>query len=157
MKKILISLDYEPSAQKVAEAGYNLAKAMNAQIILLHVTSNATYYSYPNYSPIMGFENVSSSLIQQETTEQLINIAQKYLEKSKEHLGDAAIQTIVQTGDYGDAILSTANDLQVDIIVLGTHSRRRLERILLGSVAEKVLHYSLIPLFIIPTRSMEDN
>ena len=156
MKTILISLDYEPSAQNVAEAGYNLAKAMNAQIILLHVTSNATYYSSPNYSPIMGFENVSS-IIQQETTEQLINIAQKYLDKSKEHLGDETIQTIVQTGDYGDAILSTANDLQVDIIVLGTHSRRRLERILLGSVAEKVLHYSLIPLFIIPTRSMEDN
>jgi len=87
MKKILISLDYEPSAKKVAEARYNLAKAMNAQTILLHVTSKATYYSSPNYSPIMGFKNVSS-IIQQETIEQLINLAQKYLDKSKEHLGE---------------------------------------------------------------------
>lgn len=55
MAKVLIALDYNPSAQKVAEAGFNLAKAMNAQTILLHVTSDATYYSSLNYSPIMGF------------------------------------------------------------------------------------------------------
>jgi len=49
MKKILISLDYELGAKKVAEAAYNLAKALDAQAILLHITSNATYYSSLNY------------------------------------------------------------------------------------------------------------
>jgi len=39
---------------------------------------------------------------------------------------------------------------------MGTHSRRGLEKILMGSVAEKVLHHSLIPLFIIPTRDLEE-
>ena len=61
MKKILIALDYDPTAQKVAETGHKLAKAMNARTILLHVISDATYYSSLNYSPIMGFGGFSNA------------------------------------------------------------------------------------------------
>ena len=38
MKKILIALDYNPTAQKVAEVGFSMAKSMNAKVLLLHVT-----------------------------------------------------------------------------------------------------------------------
>ena len=154
MKKILIALDYNPTAQKVAETGYNLAKAMNAQTILLHVISDATYYSSLNYSPIMGFGGFSSvDTIQSDTAEELKKVAQNYLDKSKQHLGDEKIETVVKNGDFGETILNTAKELKVDIIVMGTHSRRGLEKIVMGSVTEKVLHHSLIPLFIIPTKS----
>ncbi len=158
MKKILIALDYNPSAQKVAETGHKLAKAMNARIILLHVTSDATYYSSLNYSPIMGFGGFSSvDTIQANTAEELKKVAQDYLDKSKQHLGDEKIQTVVKKGDYGETILNTAKELKVDIIVMGTHSRRGLEKILVGSVVENVLHHSLIPLFIIPTKEIDEN
>lgn len=157
MKKILIALDYNPSAQKVAETGYALAKAMNAQAVLLHVTSDATYYSSPDYSPIMGFEGFSGlGMVQTGTSEQIKKAAQTYLDKSKEHLGDETIQTIIKGGDAGKNILSAATELGADIIVMGTHSRRGLEKIIVGSVAEKVLHHSLIPLFIIPTKAAEE-
>ena len=55
MKKVLIALDYDPTAQKVAEAGFSLAKTMGAEVILLHVISDPVYYSSTEYSPIMGF------------------------------------------------------------------------------------------------------
>ena len=55
MKKILIALDYDPTAQKIAEAGYSLATAMAAEVVLLHVISDPVYYSSRDYSPIMGF------------------------------------------------------------------------------------------------------
>lgn len=156
MKKILIALDYDPTAQKVAETGYALAKAMNAKTILLHVVADVTYYSSLNYSPIMGFAGFSSvDTIQTDTIGQIKKVAQTYLDKSKQHLGDERIQTVVKNGDYGETILKTAKDLEVDIIVMGTHSKRGLEKILVGSVAEKVLHHSLIPVFIIPTRAFE--
>jgi len=156
MKKILIALDYNPTAQKVAETGYALAKAMNAQTVLLHVISDATYYSSLDYSPIMGFGGFSSvGVVQTDTIEKIKKVAQTYLDKSKQHLGDDKIQTVVKNGDYGETILNTAKDLNVDIIVMGTHSKRGLEKILVGSVAEKVLHHSLIPLFIIPTKDIE--
>ena len=156
MKKILIALDYNPTAQKVAETGHKLAKAMKARTILLHVISDATYYSSLNYSPIMGFGGFSRDTIQIDTAEELKKVAQDYLDKSKQHLRDRMIETVVRKGDFGETILKTATDLNVDIIVMGTHSRRGLEKILMGSVAEKVLHHSLIPLFIIPTRDLEE-
>jgi len=156
MKKILIAIDYDPTAQKVTEAGYALAKVMNAKTILLHVISNVTYYSSLNYSPIMGFEGFSSvDTVQIDTIEEIQKVAQTYLDKSKQHLGDERIQTVVKNGDYGETILKTAKELDVDIIVMGTHSRRGLEKILVGSVAEKVLQHSLIPIFIIPTKAFE--
>jgi len=157
MEKILIALDYNPTAQKVAETGYALAKAMNAKTILLHVLSDVTYYSSLNYSPIMGFGGFSSvDTVQADTIEEIKKVAQTYLDKSKQHLGDERIQTVVKNGDYGETILKTAKELDVDIIVMGTHSRRGLEKILVGSVAEKVLHHSLIPVFIIPTKALEE-
>lgn len=156
MKKILIALDYNPTAQKVAETGYALAKAMNAQAILLHVTFDATYYSSLSYSPIMGFGGFSNSYMgEADNIEEIKKAAQIFLDKSKEHLGDEKIKTVVKNGDFGETILSTAKELNVDIIVIGTHSRRGLEKILMGSVAENVLHHSLIPLFIIPTKMLE--
>jgi nucleotide-binding universal stress UspA family protein len=45
LKKVLIALDYDPTAQKVAETGYSLAKTMGAEVILLHVISDPVYYS----------------------------------------------------------------------------------------------------------------
>jgi len=54
IKKVLIALDYNPTAQKVAEAGFSVAKTMNAEVILLHVVSEPVYYSSEEYSPIMG-------------------------------------------------------------------------------------------------------
>ena len=156
MKRILIALDYDPSAQKVAETGHKLAKAMKARTILLHVISDATYYSSLNYSPIMGFGGFSTiDTVQTDTAEDLKKVAQNYLDKSKQHLGDEKIQTVVKNGVFGETILNTATELNVDIIVMGTHSRRGLEKILVGSVAENVLHHSSIPLFIIPTKAIE--
>jgi nucleotide-binding universal stress UspA family protein len=154
MKKVLIALDYDPSAQKVAETGHEVAKAMHARSILLHVISGATYYASLNYSPIMGFENFSN-VVETNTAEELKCVAQKYLDRSKQHLKDNEIQTIIGSGEYAETIISTAKEIGADIIVMGTHSRRGLEKILLGSVAENVLHHSAIPLLIIPTKSHE--
>jgi nucleotide-binding universal stress UspA family protein len=156
MKKVLIALDYSPTAQRVAEAGYELAKAMNARTILLHVISDPMYYSSLKYSPIMGFESSSSiDIVQTDTVDQLRIGSHKYLEKAKQHLGNDAIQAVVKNGDCVETILSTARELKADIIVMGTHSRRGFEKVLLGSIAENVLHKSLIPVFIIPIKIIE--
>jgi len=157
MKKVLIALDYDPSSQKVAEAGYTLAKATNAQTVLLHVASDATYYSSLNYSPIMGFGGFNNSyLIETDTLEEIKKTAQIFLDKAKEHLGNDKIETIVKDGDFAEMILNTAKESNADMIVLGTHSRRGLDKMLMGSVAEKVLQHSSVPLFIIPTKTFEE-
>ncbi|MEI7597046.1 MAG: universal stress protein [Bacteroidota bacterium] len=153
ISKVLIALDYDPTAAKVAELGYSLAKTMDAEVILLHVIVDGTYYSALEYVPVIGpvgFSNIEMAHIKD--SDGLKNATQHFLDKTKEHLGDDKIKTIVKEGDFADSIVKTAIEIHADIIVMGSHSRRWLEEIILGSVTEKVLRHTKIPLYIIPTK-----
>jgi nucleotide-binding universal stress UspA family protein len=153
MKKVLIAMDYDPTAQKVAEEGFTLAKAMNAQVVLLHVISDPVYYYSTEYSPIMGFSGyIDADPLQLDSVDGLKKASLHFLEKSKLHLGDDTIKTLVREGDFAESILKTAKEMHADIIVMGSHSRKWLEDIVMGSVTEKVLHHTAVPLFIIPTK-----
>jgi len=157
MKKVLIALDYDPTAQKVAETGYTLAQNMNAEVILLHVLSNSMfYYTSTEYSPIMGFTGyMGMNTIQSNTVEGLKEASMHFLEKSKHHLDDDSIETIVLEGDFAETILECAKKQHADVIVMGSHSRKWLENILMGSVTEEVLHNTSLPLFIVPTKKQK--
>jgi nucleotide-binding universal stress UspA family protein len=155
MKKILIALDYNPSAKKVAETGFDLAKSMNARAILFHAVSDVSYYSSLNYSPVMGFDSFGG-ITEVYNADKLKEGAEKYLDKIKDYLGNEKIETVVRSGSSGETILETATELKADIIVMGTHSRSGFEKLLVGSVAEKVLHHSQLPLYIIPTKDFEE-
>jgi nucleotide-binding universal stress UspA family protein len=149
--KVLIALDYDPTAQTVAEIGFSMAKAMNAEVILLHVIADTVYYSSTAYSPIMGFTGqMEMEQIQWDSVDTLKKVTSHYLNNAREHLGDEAIKTIVTEGDFADAIIKAAKDNDADILVMGSHSRKWLEKIILGSVTEKVLKITTLPLFIIP-------
>lgn len=153
MKKILIALDYDPTAQKVAEKGFSLAKSMKAEITLLHIMKDPGFYTTPGFDPILGYSgyvDVSPTILQSE--DGLIKASQKYLDKIREHLGDDTIQTLVKEGDYAKTIVESAEDLHSDIIVIGSHSQKWLENIIMGSVAESVMNQSSIPIFIVPTK-----
>ncbi len=153
MKKVLIALDYDPTAQKVAEVGFEISKAMNAEVILLHVIKDPVYYSNQEYSPIMGFGGyLNMDPLRTDNFEELRKASGQFLEKSKQHLGGENIQTLVKEGELHEVILKTAIDLKVDLIVLGSHSRKWLENILMGSVTESVLQLTNVPLLIVPTK-----
>ena len=151
--KVLIALDYDPSAQKVAETGYLFAEAMGAEVTLLHVISDPVYYSSTVYSPIMGFTGyMDMDPMQLDSVDGLKNASLNYLNNIKQHLNDESIQVHVKEGDFAATILETAASLHADAIVMGSHSRKWLEKILMGSVTEELLNQSSIPLVIIPTK-----
>jgi nucleotide-binding universal stress UspA family protein len=153
MKKILIALDHSPTGQKVAEAGYALAKGMHLPVVLLHVVSDPVYYASTEYSPIMGYTGtLGMEQFQPVSVEELKKASHQFLEKTKQHLGDENIETLVGEGDFAEAILKAAKSTHAVLIVMGSHSHKWLENIIMGSVTEKVLHQTSIPLFIIPTR-----
>jgi nucleotide-binding universal stress UspA family protein len=153
VKKVLIALDYNPTAQKVAEKGFSLAKALGAEVILLHVISDEIYYSAVEYSPIMGFNGfMEMGPLQLQGVDGLKKAALQFLTKSKQHLGDKTIQIVVGEGELAETILKTAKEFHADIIVIGSHSRKWLENIVMGSVTESVLHQTTLPLYIIPTK-----
>lgn len=154
MKKILIAIDYSLSAQKVAEQGYALGKAMNADILLIHIIEDVTYYASNSYDPVMGFGGfVNTDFLGLDIAHSVEIEAYHFLEKTKKHLQDEHIKVAVLHGSIDTILLEEAKKQSCDLIVIGTHSRKWLEEILLGSTAHKLLKHSPIPLFIIPTRS----
>lgn len=156
VKKVLIALDYDPTAQKVAEAGYSLAKTMEAEIILLHVIYDPLQYVSEKHFTVMGFAGYKNTVpLIIDGVDELKRESQRFLDKSKQHLGDKTIQTIVKEGKLAESILATAKELHSDLIIMGSHSRRWMEKIILGSVAEKVLLHTTIPLLIIPTKKQK--
>jgi len=153
MKKVLIALDYDQTAKKVAETGFLLAKTMGAEVILLHVLSDPVHYSSAEYSPIMGFSGyMDMGQLPSDSLDGLKKASQLYLDKFKHHLKDETIQTMIKEGDFAESILKAAKESHADVIAIGSHSRKWLENIVMGSVTEKVLHHTSIPLFIIPTK-----
>jgi len=147
IKKVLIAMDYDQTSQKVAETGFSMATAMNAETILMHVISEQpVYYSAYTYMrelkvDILGDLKVST---------------QEFLNKTKKLLGDDSIKTILKEGEIAQTILQTAKELNVDVIVMGTHSRKWLENIIMGSEAANVLKDTTIPLFIVPTKNQAE-
>ena len=147
IKKVLIALDYDVTSKKVAEEGYLLAKSMGAETILLHVISELpVYYSESNYTHEYKVDLLGD----------LTKTSQAFLDKAKKQLGDEAVQTVLKEGEIADTILKTAKVMDVDIIVVGSHNRKWLESMILGSQAEDVLTNSPIPVLIIPIKKKED-
>ncbi|MCO5286788.1 MAG: universal stress protein [Chitinophagaceae bacterium] len=154
MKNILIALDYGPSAIAVATKGKELAAQLGAKVILLHVVAEASYYSSLNYSPITGFDSFSSmDILQEDTVEEVRKAAGAFLERFSQNISLPDAERVVGSGDFADEILRVAVEKQADVVVLGSHSRKGFEKILVGSVAQKVLRKSELPLFIVPIRN----
>jgi len=152
MKRVLITLDYDPTAQKVAESGFAMAKAMGSEVTLLHVMVSPVMYA-------SAYANMGAWQIDTIDTAEGMEIIQtgshNLLEKAKKHLGDKTIKTIQKEGDTAQMILQTATEMNADCIVMGSHSQKWLENIIMGSVTEEVLRKSTVPLFIVPTKKRD--
>jgi nucleotide-binding universal stress UspA family protein len=153
IKRVLIALDYDNHARKIAEMGYSMAKAMDAEVVLLHVLVDATYYSAFEYSPMLGMGGFNytdfSKLVEEDGLKQG---AKYFLENIKTHLGDENILVKVGEGNFADIILNRADNYNSDLIVLGSHKKGWFEKMLVGDVTEKVLHQTEIPLLIVPIK-----
>jgi nucleotide-binding universal stress UspA family protein len=151
MNKVLIALDYNPTAQKVAEVGYSIAKAMGADCMLIHILSTPIIYTSLNYDSIMGFSGFEALESYQSNSELLSKSAHQYLDKVKKHLGDSKIETSVNEGEFDLQIIEAATIYKADLIILGSHSQQWLERVFIGSTAEGIIQISKIPTVIVPT------
>lgn len=143
LKKVLIALDYDPSAMKVVDVGYSMAKAMGAEVILIHVVVDLVAYSlsYLNMGPL-----------QLESDAGIKDASEVFMEKMKLRLNDPLLKSVIKQGDFAACILEAVHEEDIDIIVMGTHSKRWLEDIVMGNVTEQVIRKATIPMFIVPTK-----
>ena len=152
MKKVLIAIDYNPVSEKVAEEGYKLARLMGAEVCLLHVTADVNYYG-TQYPAFMGYEGYAGMPLADLTiAEEMRTVADDFLQTAARHLDDPNIKTHLADGDTHRVILDYSEEWNADLIVMGTHSHSALEKLLMGTVASKVLEKTRIPVYMIPVK-----
>ncbi len=151
MKKILIAIDYNPSSQKVAETGYELAKLMGGEVCLIHVMAEIAHYGM-QYPTFMGYEGYDAGAIDIEMMNEMHKVTEEYLKSAAKHLNDPAVITHLTEGDAANAILEYAEQWNASLIVMGTHSHSALEKLLMGTVASKVLEKTNVPVYMVPVK-----
>jgi nucleotide-binding universal stress UspA family protein len=152
MKKVLIALDNNNNYHLVSNKGYELASALGAKVVLLHVFPDTITTSLDSFSglyPTVGPLNLEADL---QLAEKLKAASEEFLNEVKSELNDDTAEIYTSEGDAGKAILEIADSCKADVIVLGSHSRSRADTILMGDVTKQVLRHSHLPLFIIPVK-----
>ena len=154
-KKILVTSDLTPNSEFAFKHAVMLGRRNDAKIYLLHVLPQVDA-SMRNYlSTMVGesrmeeFEQDNMELAKNKLRQNLDDFAKKELADFPEDLVRFAGAEVV-IGHPDIKILETANRLDVDLIVMGTHGKGLIEHAFLGSVAEKVLKKSTRPVFVIP-------
>ena len=71
----------------------------------------------------------------------------------KKFAGDMPVTHFTDYGSTADGIIHCAKEFQADLIVIGTHNRHGLGRLLMGSVAEHVVRNSPVPVLVVPSKS----
>jgi len=154
-KKILVTTDLSPNAQYAFKHAVSIAKPHNSQIYLLSVILevDASFRSY--VSAVMGsgqlekLEKEHEAAAREEIKQEIDQLAKEELADSPELLKQFT-GSIVIHGNPVVGILKTADELDADLIIMGTHGKGNLEYAFLGSVAEKVLRKSKRPVLTIP-------
>lgn len=139
-RKILVPLDGSKTAEGVLPHAKALAYSEGAQLILLTVAANpALDYAF------------SDPGIAQRAEEEEQSRSKKYMAHVETDLKAAGfkVSVVLRVGAVADVILRTAEELQADVIAMSTHGRTGPARWLLGSVAERVVRSSKVPVMLI--------
>lgn len=140
MKKIVIAVDNDPTSEKIALKAFQLGLQLKAEIALISVVDTTILIT-------------ESAVTPKEFADIIINDYKRH----QQMLIDTVFQkhkvwTFVEEGIPYEVILNVAKEWDADILVLGTHGRTGISHLIMGSVAEKVIRYSKIPVFIIHIR-----
>jgi len=141
--KILVPIDFSSCSEQALDYAVSLAEKLGATV---HMISAITI-------PVLGVPELGVGL----TSTMLDKLAvdnQTALDKLAAARNDKKIigQVLIRTGDARDVILQTAEELKADLIVMGTHGRRGISRVLLGSVTEMVVRTAPIPVLTVRGR-----
>ena len=133
LKKILVPVDFSECSKKALQYAIPFARQFGAELTLLHLVQR-----YPMATEVGPVEIES------------VEDVQESLEALRGTVGDAVpAKALVRVGDSYFGIIEAAKELGIDLIILSTHGRKGLERVLLGSTTEKVVRHAGCPVLIV--------
>lgn len=141
IERILFPVDLTESSEKMVPFVTTVAQKFEASLDILFVVRIFQYFTsiYVPHPSIDIFEK------------ELLEGGQKKMEEfTRTHFGNLPnANGVVILGDPAETILSYINDKQIDMVVMGTHGRKGLDRVIFGSVAERVIKNSSVPVLVI--------
>lgn len=139
VRKILIPIDGSGYSMRAAELGISIAKLVGAEITVVYVIDTVV------------LEEIAKITARNDVEKDLKQDGERYLKyvrglAEKENL---KTKTLLSKGRPFDQIVHLAKSLEINLIVMGTYGRRGTERILIGSVAERVIEYAPCPVLVV--------
>lgn len=142
--RILVPTDGSEAMEVVVDHARQLAEKHDAQIHALYVADTASLSDLPMES---SWEGVSSALREQ---------GKQAIAAVEEMIGDRAAESAIVNGSPSREIIEYVSENDCDVIVMGTHGRSGVNRLLLGSVAERVVRASPVPVLTIRVETQSE-
>ena len=137
--KILVPLDREAGAEVALPVAADLAKSDGTVIRLMYVA--------PTPSAIVAEGRVIAYADQE--SDRLQHLGMVYLREAAHQLAGLPVEYAVRFGEPAEEILEEAREFGADLVVMATHGRSGVARLMLGSVAEAVLRRSEVPVVLV--------
>ena len=139
IQKILIPTDGSDYSMRAAEYGVGIAKLLDAQVMIVYVIDEVV------------LEQIFKLTEREEVERELKKDGQRYINYILALAQKEGVKasSLLAKGRPFEQIVHLAKGLSMDLIVMGTYGRRGTERILIGSVAERVIEYSPCPVIVV--------
>ncbi|RJR51299.1 MAG: universal stress protein [Desulfobacteraceae bacterium] len=139
IKKILFAYEIAEISDDMAPWVELLAKSHGAEVLVLHVVPEMDYYGVPYALPPSRLDD----------QKELLGSAERKVREFCERNLHVPYKSMVASGKPAEIILKTIRSEGISIAVLGTHGRKGLDRMIFGSVTDRVLRLSPVPIFCI--------
>ncbi|VXC71873.1 Universal stress protein UspA [Burkholderia sp. 8Y] len=144
-KRIIVAIDGSRTSQRAFQTALDLAVLHEAVLQPFYVIeSGPLYMDVPGYDP----SQLQAGLAEQGAT--LARAAGDAL-KARGITGSVVTADATASDDVAALILSAASTFNADLLVMGTHGRKGMQRLILGSVAERCLRQAKLPVLLIPS------
>lgn len=146
-RRILIATDGSEAANEAADFGIEMIGCSGAKIYAVYVIDTSPYRSIP-LDEIWSKETLDEF-------ERAGYEATSYIEKIGKDAG-AEVESRVLKGHPAEKILNFAEDNNIDMIIVGSLGKSRYERVLVGSVSEKIIRHAKVPVLVVRERNKEE-
>jgi len=138
VKLILCPVDFSEFSERAYRHALSLAEHYRARLVALHVVDLLQFPSV-SFAASAGLYDECCQAVREAAREQLQEFAKNHARD------DIQPELVVQQGTAADSILSFADIHKTDVIVMGTHGRRGYDRLMLGSVTDRVMRRASCP------------
>jgi nucleotide-binding universal stress UspA family protein len=151
IRSLLLPTDFSECANYALSYASDFAREAGASIICVHVIEPVV--------PTVGYSGVTEPLPMADISEQLEDSATRELPKIAQHEACAglAVEEVIAHGDAASEIVRVAKERQVDLIVISSHGRTGLGRMLFGSTAEQVVRHAPCPVLVVKLPPEEES